>query len=283
MYWGVVPDLLARFQTRKPTEKSQAFLLQARAILGAETDKTLLALHRTNEGAVHQRMIIVAAHRRRGGWNPEIVLTGRERLDRAHAKGRGVILWSDSFAHAAVIGKRALAEAGFRCWHLSTSGHGILNSPLANRYLNPRVIEAELRYLAGRIVFERSAPTAAVRRMIKVLSENGLVSLTNNAFAGKGLATPFGKGAELLLAQTPLRLAAIQRVPLLPFQMIERDRFHRYEVILGPDLSETPRADSADALQAVASAYAAYLIERVQAHPEQFSGWPMVRLLDQDS
>lgn len=260
------------------------FLRRSRALLQGEAeDKALLSLHRNNEAAVHQRMVIVAAHRRRRGWSPEIILTGCERLDEARKKGRGAILWSDPFVHSAVIGKRALAEAGYRVWHLSTTGHGILNSPLAIKYLNPRMIEVELRYLAGRIVFQHGAPTAAARRMMKVLSENGLVSLTNNAFAGKKLATPFGRGMELCLAQMPLRLAAIDGVPLLPLRVIEHDRFCRYEVILGPDLSETPRADAADPVQAVAAGYARYLIEHAQTHPGQFSGWPMMRPLEQTS
>ena len=260
------------------------FLRRSRALLQGEAeDKALLSLHRNNEAAVHQRMVIVAAHRRRRGWSPEIILTGCERLDEARKKGRGAILWSDPFAHSAVIGKRALAEAGYRAWHLSTTGHGILNSPLAIKFLNPRMIEVELRYLAGRIVFQHSAPTAAARRMMKVLAENGLVSLTNNAFAGKKLATPFGRGMELCLAQMPLRLAAVDGVPLLPLRVIEHDRFRRYEVVLGPDLSETPRADAADPVQAVAAGYARYLIEHAQTHPGQFSGWPMMRPLEQTS
>ena len=143
--------------------------------------------------------------------------------------------------------------------------------------INPRLIEVELRYLAGRIVFNRQTTMAATREMMKVLAGNGIVSLTNNAYMGETLATPFGRGMMLRLARMPLRLAALEGVPLLPFQVIERERFQRYEVIVGPDLSNAVPAGSADPTKDVAAAYAAYLLELACRHREQFTGWLMMQ------
>jgi hypothetical protein len=276
--WSVLPDLLARVQTRRLTNKARNFVRRMRGVLGSATDDgTLLGLHRRNEAANHQRVIFVTASRRRRGWDPEIVLTGGDGIEQARRRGKGVILWSDPFMHASILGKRALAEAGYRAWQLTSTGHGIQDSALAQRFINPQMIEVERRYLAGRIVFDRQTTTKATRAMMRVLADNGLVSLTNNAFMGALLTTPFGEGMVLRLAQTPLRLAALHGVPLLPVQTLERERFRRYEVIVGSDLSLLLPAGAANPVQALAAAYAGYLLDRARRDPVQFFGWAMMR------
>lgn len=280
-HWDIAPQLLTRFQTRKLTPRMQAFMRFARAVLEDQRDdKALLELYRQTQVAAHRRSVFVAAFRRKRGWNPDIVLTGAERLEQARSKGKGVIIWFEPFIHAAIIGKRALADAGYRAWHLSSSGHGILNSPLADRFINPKVIEVELRYLAGRIVFDYQTAGTATRTMMKVLEGNGLISITNNAHIGRTVATPFAGGSVLHLAQTPLRLAALRGVPLLPLQVMEHERFSRYEAVLGPDLSEELPAGLLDPVAAVASAYANNLLARARANPAQFNGWTMLRMAE---
>lgn len=279
--WGVLPDLLARYQTRRPTAKSIAFTHRIRAVLtSGAADAVLPNLHRRHEAAIHQRVIFVTALRRRGGWNPQIRLRGLEELQAARARGKGVILWCDPFAHSAIIGKRAFAEAGIRPWHLSFTGHGLLNSAFANRHLNPRAIEVEMRYLAGRIVFGPRSTTAATREIVRILASNGVVSLTNNAYIGRAIETPFGVGM-LRLARTPLHLAASRGIPLLPFQVIERERFVRYEVIVGPDLTRQLPPGASDPVQALAALYADYLMPLAAAEPAQFAGWTMMRSRDE--
>jgi lauroyl/myristoyl acyltransferase len=280
-FWGILPDLFARLQARRVTNKAKDFVQRMRAVLGGNMDdRSLLALYRRNEAGTHQRVVFVVGSRRRRGWNPDIVLHGRERVEDARARGKGVILWSDPFVHFPILSKRALADAGYWAWHLSSSGHGILNSDLANRFLNHRLIDVEQRYLAGRIVFDRQTTMTATRAMMKVLAGNGLISLTNNAYMGASLTTPFSEGMVLRLAQTPLRLAALQGVPLLPVLTIERERFRRYEVTVGPDLSLSLPPGAADPVQRLAAIYAAYLLEHARAEPLQFGGWTMMRAMD---
>jgi lauroyl/myristoyl acyltransferase len=276
--WRGVPGLLVRYQTRRPRDKDRAFRQGVRAVLDCDTDdsaiKALLADHETH---VHCRSVVVAALRRRGGWDPSIVLIGRERLEAALTQGRGAMLWLDAFAHSAIIGKRAIAEAGFRPWHLSAKGHGILNTPLADRLLNPRVIEVELRYLAGRIVFDPATTVIATRRIVEILDANGVVSITNNAYIGKTIFVPFGAGMKLRLARTPFNLAARRGVALLPVSVIEIEPFKRYEVRVGPDLATSAMTGPVDPIQAMAMAYAGYLLPLVRAHPAQWDGWGLLQ------
>ena len=206
-----------------------------------------------------------------------IVLTGREKVEAALTRGRGVILWFDGFSHSAIAGKRAIAEAGFRPWHISAPGHGILNTPLADRLLNPRVIEVELRYLAGRIVFDPASAVTATRRIVDILAGNGIVSITNNAYIGKTILVPFGTGMKLPLARTPLNLAANREAALLPVSVIEIEPFQRYEVHVGSDLAAPAATGAADPIHAMAVAYAEYLLPLVRAHPAQWDGWGLLQ------
>src|SRR5262249_36353442 len=189
-WWGALPDLLAWSLTCRRNARQQVFSERARSILeGSAEDAALGRLERRNEAAAQQRVVFVAASRRGRGWNPAVALQGRDELAKALREGKGAILWSDPFAHAAIIGKCALAGAGIRPWHLSYKGHGILDSPLAELFLNHRMVEVEMRYLAGRIVFDPRSAAAAVREMMRVLAGNGVVSLTNNAFFGQTVET----------------------------------------------------------------------------------------------
>ncbi len=275
--WSALPDLLARLQTRRASDKDRGFREAVPALLGREWDpRAALGLRAKNLSHVHCRGVFIAALRRRQGWNPSVALIGRKRLETELAGGCGAMLWWDGFAHSAIIGKLALAEAGYRPWHLSAKGHGILNSPLAERFLNPRVIDVEMRYLAGRIVFDPASTVTATRRIMQVLAGNGIVSITNNARIGKTILVPFDAGMTLLLARTPLNLATRRGVALLPVCVIEVERFVRYEVTIGPNLA-TGLAEAADPINAMATAYAKYLLPLVRAHPAQWDGWGLLR------
>ena len=275
--WGLLPDFLARLQTRRPTTKSVALTRRMLAVLRGGAANALPADWQCqHEAAIHQRVIFVTAMRRRRGWVPEMSLSGLEGLQAAREQGRGVILWCDPFVHSAIIGKCALAHAGIRSWHLSFTGHGLLNSAFANRHLNPRAIDVEMRYLAGRIVFGPRSTTVATREILRILEGNGVVSMTNNAYIGRMIETPFG-GCLLRLARTPLHLAASRGIPLLPFRVMERERFAHYEVTIGPDLTGQLAPGSADAIQVLAALYAEYLLPLAVAEPIQFAGWTMLR------
>ncbi len=276
--WSVFPDLLARYQTRRAGEKSRQFRQGVRALLGDELDdKAIMALFAQNLAHGLRRSLLVAALRRRKGWDPSIVLDGRERLEAALARGRGAMLWFDGFAHAAIVGKRAFADAGFSMWHLSARGHGIVNSRFGEYFLNRRVIEVELRYLAGRIVFDETSAATATRRMIGILAGNGIVSLTNNAYIGTAMEVPFGTTAKLPLARTPLHLAASRGIPLFPVSAIEVEPYARYEVSVGADLTASILPADPDPIARIAKAYADYQLPLALAYPAQWGGWEQLR------
>jgi lauroyl/myristoyl acyltransferase len=271
--WPSVARNFARFSSRK-SARYKKFRSAVRAVLGDEVPEAEIPdIYARGIRHGHRRRLYIAATCRRQGWSPSIELIGREKLDQAQARGRGAILWFDNFAHFAVIGKRAFAEAGYPLWHLGSHLHGFSATRYAVRFLNPRQIAVEGRYLAGRIMFDNRTLITATRRIVEILAGNGLVAITNNANLGKSVRFPFGEAARLPIATTPLRLAAGRGVPLLPVSVIEVEPFVRYQVAIGPEIAAPAGAPEREATAALAAAYIDYLLPIIRAHPDQWGGW----------
>ena len=271
--WPTVAENFARFSSRK-SARYKKFQSAVRAVLGdAIAEAEIPGIYARAICHGHRRRLYIAATCRRQGWSPSIELIGRERLDQARARGRGAILWFDNFAHFAVIGKRAFGEAGYPLWHLGSHLHGFSMTRYATRFLNPRQIAVEGRYLAGRIMFDNRTLVTATRRVVEILAGNGTMAITNNANLGKSARFPFGKAARLPIATTPLRLAAGRGVPLLPVSVIEVEPFRRYRVAIGPEIAPPAGAPEGEAIAAMAAAYIDYLLPLVRAHPDQWGGW----------
>jgi len=271
--WPSVAENFARFSSRK-SARYEKFRSAVRAVLGEAIDEAEIpAIYARSIRHGHRRRLYIAATCRRQGWSPSIELIGREKLDQARARGRGAILWFDNFAHFAVIGKRAFGEAGYPLWHLGSYLHGFSMTRYAIRFLNPRQIAVEGRYLAGRIMFDNRTLVAATRRVVEILAGNGVMAITNNANYGKSVRFPFGEKARLPIATTPLRLAAGRGVPLLPVSVIEVEPFRRYRVSIGPEITAPADVPEGEAIAAMAAAYIDYLLPLLRAHPDQWAGW----------
>jgi lauroyl/myristoyl acyltransferase len=236
------------------------------------SDEEIDAIFQRSNANRHRVRMIVAALRRPQGWDPTIELVGREKIEEAKSRGHGVILWFDTFSFFPLIGKRAIAEAGHQVWHLSGSGHGLAsNSKFSHRFLNHRVISVEERYLAGRIVIKELSGVPAMRRIVEILDENGIVEITNAPYFGKRMTVPFGDRAELPIARAPLNLAATRGAALFPVSVIEVEPFARFRVAVGPEIRAP--ANAADPIAAMAEAYANYLLPLARAHADQWNWW----------
>jgi lauroyl/myristoyl acyltransferase len=272
--WTSVANSLA--DVGKPgtgDERRLAYRRILRAVFGddmsdAEID-TLFRQSRTNR---HRVRMIAAALRRPQGWDPAIELVGDERIEEARSRGRGVILWFDTFSFSPIIGKRALAEAGHRAWHLSATHHGLAsNSRFAQHFLNHRLVSVELRYLAGRIIIKEVSGVAATRQIVEILDKNGIVEITNAPYFGKRMTVPFGAKAALPIARTPFNLAVSRGAALLPVSVIEVEPFNRFRVTVGPEIRAP--AGTNDPIPAMAAAYSSYLLPLARAHADQWNWW----------
>jgi lauroyl/myristoyl acyltransferase len=234
-----------------------------------------------------------AQHRRRmmlvreyvGGGPVRYTLTGRQHLDAALARGRGVILWAGPFASQTLAGKRGLFEAGIHAYQVSSQHHGFWDTytRFGDRYLNRLLVRAENRYLAGRLTFEKEDAGMLVRKIMRTLKSGAPVILTNNLYAGRSFVEmPFGKAGFISMPTTPIALALRGRVPLLSWSTIEREPLSRYEIRISPDLAAGESA-SGEAIAAapdypamarVALRVQDELLSAAMEAPDQFLSWP---------
>lgn len=205
-------------------------------------------------------------------WRPRMTLSGTEHVQGALAAGHGAVLWVGHFAFNSNITKMGLAEHGHRLAHMSRPEHGFSKTRLGIALLNPVRCIPEDRYLQQRIVFDRRNPAAGMRRMIKALAGNGLLSITAGAWEGSDLAEGTLLGGRLSIALGAPRLAAQTGAALLPvFTVREPDGVFRVVI-------EAPIALPADQPRrsAECAAVQEYLTRHehwVSNYPDQWRGW----------
>jgi len=207
-----------------------------------------------------------------GAWRPQITLTGAEHLDAALAAGRGAVLWVGHFAFNSNVTKMALAACGKPVTHMSRPEHGFSKTRLGVALLNPVRCAAEDRYLDSRVVFDRHNPAAAMRRMLLVLDENRLLSITAGAWEGNDLAEAALLGGRIRIALGAPRLAARTGAALLPVFTIRRPD-GGFRVAVEPPIALRPGTDRRDTACAAAAEYLKRHEPWIAAHPDQWRGW----------
>jgi predicted LPLAT superfamily acyltransferase len=209
---------------------------------------------------------------RPGGWQPDITLQGEEHLARATARGKGVILWVAHFAFNSGITKMVLQRRGHRVSHLSRPEHGFSKTRFGIACLNPVRCVPEDRHLAERIVYERRAPSTAMRRMVRALSRGEIVSITAGAWEGSGLVEGSLLGGTLSIATGAPRLALLTGAELLPVFSI-RTREGRFTTIIEAPIAVPPSATPDEACSGAVAEYLARHEPWIGQFPEQWRGW----------
>lgn len=211
-----------------------------------------------------------------GGWNAPVELVGREHLDAALAAGHGAVLWVAHFCFNALAAKKALADAGYRAWHLSRPEHGFSKSRLGIATVNRIRVRAELEHLAGRIVIERDKPMSATLAAQRELKRNGIVSITAGAWEGQRLAGIELLGGTLELAVGAPGLERLAGAPLLPVFAVRDERGSLRVTVDAPIPVERGR-DVDAALQEAAQRYAERLEPWIRRYPAQWRDWKNLR------
>lgn len=207
-----------------------------------------------------------------GAWRPHVTLTGAEHLDAALAVGGGAVLWVGHFAFNSNVTKMGLAARGKLATHMSRPEHGFSKTRLGIVLLNPVRCAAEDRYLGFRIVFDRQNPAAAMRRMLTVLEENRLLSITAGAWEGSDLAETALFGGRIRIALGAPRLAARAGATLLPVFTVRRPD-GGFCVAVEPPIALQPGGDRRDMACAAAAEYLRRHEPWIAAYPDQWRGW----------
>jgi lauroyl/myristoyl acyltransferase len=212
-----------------------------------------------------------------GGWRPDLTLRGIEHLNLAIAAGHGAVLWIAHFSFNALATKKALADAGFKVWHLSRPEHGFSKSRLGIRFLNPIRVAAEMRYLGGRIIIDRADPMRARSHAERLLRENGIISITAGAWEGRRVAHPNLLGGTIEIATGAPGFSLRCNAPLLPVFTAREENGPNIAVVIEPPIV-AEGADISAKLASAAQQFMDRLTPYLLAHPEQWRDWKNLRL-----
>ncbi|MGH6890953.1 MAG: hypothetical protein ACREEP_01725, partial [Dongiaceae bacterium] len=153
---------------------------------------------------------------RPGGWRCRIALEGEDHLPRALSRGNGTILWVAPFVFNSGPTKIAFHQRGHRLSHLSSPKHGFSQTRFGISVLNRVRCIPEDRYLSQRMVFDRDAPSTAMRRMMRALKAGEVVLIVAASTEGSEVVKGPIFGGRLPVAVGAPRLAALTGAPHLP-------------------------------------------------------------------
>jgi lauroyl/myristoyl acyltransferase len=228
-------------------------------------------------GATEHNLQVLRS-RSRSGWNPMLRLEGAAHLDSALAAGRGAVLWVANFCFNALATKKALHDAGYRLWHLSRPEHGFSRSTAGIALYNGIRTGAERQQLEGRIVFERDRPGAAAVAAMRVLAQNGILSITAGDWEGQRIASIDVCGGKLHLAVGAPRFARLAGAALLPVFTVRGADQQTIRVVIEPALAVATDGKTDDALQAAAQAFGRSLERYVRRYPAEWRDWKGLEL-----
>jgi lauroyl/myristoyl acyltransferase len=227
---------------------------------------------RVAAGATEHHLQVLRS-RSRSGWKPMLHLEGAAHLDSALAAGRGAVLWVAHFCFNALATKKALRDAGYRVWHLSRPEHGFSKSKVGIALYNSIRTGTEREQLAGRIVFDRDRPGAAAVAAMRVLTQNGILSITAGDWEGQRIAGIDVCGGKLHLAVGAPRLARLSGAALLPVFTVRGANQQTIRVVIEPPLRVPSGGETDDALQGAAQAFGGLLEQYVRRYPDEWRDW----------
>ncbi|MGI9487586.1 MAG: hypothetical protein ACR2RF_17255 [Geminicoccaceae bacterium] len=268
--WPAIAELLARFRLARrgplsPDERSMVAIVAGARPEGWVDDVYL------PKALAHKYlswMQILACHGP-GRWRPHTRLIGREHIERARDVGRGVVLFTATFAYKDLMAKAALAGAGYRVSHVSKDTHGFSETRFGKRWLNPIYTSIEERFLRERMVFGGSNTKTVSARIRDRLKRNDMVMITVTPL-GRHVATrPFLNGS-IHIATGGLSFASENDTPVLPvFTLRQADG--GTTTFVGSALDQPVGAARAEKISAMLDDYVPRLEAHVRHYPDQFS------------
>jgi lauroyl/myristoyl acyltransferase len=205
-----------------------------------------------------------------GRYRPSnLRLEGVSRLQEALKQGHGAVLWCESCNSSSLLLKATLESAGFQVHQLSRPGHNLSNTRFGMRFLNPIVRKAEDRYLAERILVDETNTLAVSRRIMDLLKDNGVVSVTVNSQGSQVIESPVLDGVLRVATGAP-HFALRSGAPLLPlFSYRDGDE---YVVEIGEPIPLAGMGRER-AYEFAVGELARRLSDYVEEHPLDWCGW----------
>jgi lauroyl/myristoyl acyltransferase len=245
-------------------------------LAGSDLGRSFALRHAASRSEHHMQILRTY---RPGGWNPSLRLEGDENLKRALQDGRGAVLWIAHFSFNALAVKKALAEAGNKVVHLSRPEHGFSKSRFGIWALNPIRVNAELRYLADRIIINRAVPGGAKRAAGELLAANGIVSITAGAWEGRRVASSNLLGGTFELATGAPALADTFGSALLPVYAVRDDDDGVLKVIIDRPIDKVIDHELPERLSKMTQDFVTRMEPYILAYPEQWRDWKSLKFV----
>lgn len=229
-----------------------------------------LRLRQDFSAACHEDLLLVLRQHR--PWSHQITarLIGEQHIAKALERGRGAILWRSNFVFGTLVESSALWQAGYGLHHLTRAGHGLSESRLGSRLLNPVLKSVEDRFLEECVLWQDSAP-AAMLTLARRLRQNRVVSLRAHDYAQEVLEVPFLDG-WLRLASGAAELAQLTGAALLPVFTVRNDA-GEFEVHVEAPIAVAQGSDPESFVRDAVCQYVERLEPYVLAYPAQWISW----------
>jgi len=267
---GPLARAIRRVKGRRNSRTGASDIVMAHLLDGVTPSEAAELFQRWRDRSLEMTLQILALQRPGRFWQPGIEVSGVTNLAAALRRGSGAILWISDFVYRPLVVPLAVRQAGFRSpVHLSRPEHGFSVTPFGIRFLNPRWVAVENRFLGERVVIEQNDASAALKTLRERLAANQIVSITVAETGRRTLDTKFLHGT-LRVATGPLHLARSTGAPLLPIFAV-RNEAGAYKVSIGPALPVDDRVDPP--YSTAIRAYAAQLEPLVRKYPDQWNGW----------
>lgn len=193
----------------------------------------------------------------------EIPLVGREHLEEALAKGKGVIALSAHLGNFFLIGTRLAAEG----YPIS-----VLVKPARNgRFAN---LMDHYRLRVGQRTIRAKPARQATRRLVQLLRQNELAVVIADEYRSKGMGVPFF-GRLVLARRGPVTLAMRTGAAVVPVYLI-RNPDGRLTLVIEPELEFSRSGPLTEDVASNTLRLTEWLERVVRTYPDQWN-WMVVR------
>lgn len=194
----------------------------------------------------------------------EIALQGREHLEAALAKGRGVIALSAHIGNFFLVGTRLAAE-GFPIYVLVKQAQNGRLSKLLDQY----------RLEVGQKTIHARPRRQAFRRLLQVLRQNGITMVIADEYrSGEGISVPFF-GRPVTARRGPATLALRSGAVVVPLYLI-REPGAGLKLIIEPELELARSGEIQSDVRENTRLFTQWLERVVRSYPDQWN-WTTVR------
>ena len=257
-----------------PGRRQRRHLAGIRAAFGEIDAAAARRIERESRSNWILRQLQVLRCYRPGEWRPRIEIEGRERIERARARGKGVILWNSAFRFSDLLAKIGMHDAGYSLTHLSMPEHGGSISSFGIRWINPILVRIERRYLGQRVVIDPDDPKRATEEIKRALAANGIVSITAIRGASRNPAAIRLLGARFRLGLGAPLLAHQTGATLLPVFTLRRPD-GSFRIVVEEAIPLRPEGPRIEVAMAAVKALGERIEPHIRAAPGQWTWWYM--------